>query len=63
MEAKFFGPIRTMKAVVPTMRQQKTGVIVNVSSAEFWDPHPVTSIYAASKFALEGKLPLSSVID
>jgi short-subunit dehydrogenase len=40
------------------MRARKSGVIVNISSAEFWDPHPVASVYAASKFALEGELSL-----
>lgn len=54
METNFFGPIRTIKAVLPTMREQKAGVIINVSSAEFWEPHPVASVYAASKFAIEG---------
>lgn len=53
MEANFFGPLRTMKGVLPSMRQRNSGVIVNISSAEFWNPHPVASIYAASKFALE----------
>lgn len=55
METNFFGPMRTMKAVLPTMREQNAGVIVNVSSAEFWNPHPTASVYAASKFGLEGK--------
>lgn len=55
METNFFGPIRTIKAVLPTMREQKAGVIINVSSAEFWEPHPVASVYAASKFAIEGE--------
>jgi NAD(P)-dependent dehydrogenase (short-subunit alcohol dehydrogenase family) len=54
METNFFGPLRTTKAVVPVMRQQRAGVIVNVSSAEFWVAHPIASVYAASKFAIEG---------
>lgn len=52
--ANFFGPIRTLQAVLPSMRERKTGTIVNVSSAEFWIPHAGVSIYAASKFAIEG---------
>ncbi|KAG0646596.1 Oxidoreductase claN, partial [Hyphodiscus hymeniophilus] len=54
METNFFGPLRAIQAVLPSMRDKKGGVIVNVSSAEFWDPHAGTSVYSASKFALEG---------
>ena len=36
------------------MRSNRRGVIVNISSAEFWDPHPGAAIYASSKFAIEG---------
>lgn len=54
METNFFGPLRAMKAIIPSMRENQCGVIVNVSSAEFWDPHAGISVYAASKFALEG---------
>ena len=36
------------------MRENKSGVIVNISSAEFWDPHPGAAVYASSKFAIEG---------
>jgi short-subunit dehydrogenase len=54
METNFFGPICAMKAIVPSMRENKCGVIVNVGSAEFWDPHAGASAYSASKFALEG---------
>jgi short-subunit dehydrogenase len=63
LETNFFGPVRTTKAVLPSMRQQKSGVIVNVSSAEFWEPHPVASVYAASKFALEGPFPLMRKVE
>ena len=54
METNFFGAMRTMQAVIPSMRERKSGVIVNVSSAEFWEPHPLAGVYGASKFALEG---------
>ncbi|TVY89037.1 Retinol dehydrogenase, partial [Lachnellula willkommii] len=54
METNFLGPIRAIKAVVPSMRENGSGVIVNVSSAEYWDPHAGCSVYSASKFALEG---------
>ena len=36
------------------MRAHRTGVIVNISSSVFWQPHPAISVYAASKFAIEG---------
>ncbi|KAH8807336.1 putative short chain oxidoreductase/dehydrogenase [Xylogone sp. PMI_703] len=50
----FFGPIRTAQAVLPSMIEQKSGTVVNVGSAVFWLPPPGASVYAASKFALEG---------
>ncbi|KAF2645924.1 hypothetical protein P280DRAFT_513799 [Massarina eburnea CBS 473.64] len=56
-ETNFFGVVRTIQAVLPYMREQgkdKTGVIVNVSSAEIWNPHPGTSVYSSSKFAVDG---------
>jgi len=53
-DTNFFGPIRLMKAVIPSMRECGQGVIVNVSSAEFWDPHAGATVYASSKWALEG---------
>jgi NAD(P)-dependent dehydrogenase (short-subunit alcohol dehydrogenase family) len=44
-----------MRALIPHMRERKQGIIVNVSSAVFWAAHPGVGMYAASKFALEGK--------
>jgi NAD(P)-dependent dehydrogenase (short-subunit alcohol dehydrogenase family) len=60
METNFFGPLRAMKAIIPSMREEKSGVIVNVTSAEFWEPHAGASVYSASKFAFEGLLFLSN---
>lgn len=54
METNFFGPLRVMKAIIPSMRERRSGVIVNISSSEFWEPHPVAGVYGATKFALEG---------
>ena len=54
METNFFGVVRCCRAVVKGMREQGKGVIVNIGSAEFWQPHPCISIYVASKFAVEG---------
>ncbi|KAK5948617.1 hypothetical protein OHC33_010376 [Knufia fluminis] len=53
-ETNFFGPMRLMKAVIPGMRQAGRGTIVNISSSVFWDPHASVSMYASSKWALEG---------
>jgi NAD(P)-dependent dehydrogenase (short-subunit alcohol dehydrogenase family) len=52
-EANFHGPFRLMKAVLPGMRKQRSGVIMNVSSTQGLCPSPTCSIYAASKAALE----------
>lgn len=53
-ETNFFGTIRTMQAVLPSMRKRASGTIVNISSAEAWQPSPIISLYCSSKWALEG---------
>ncbi|OJD27415.1 hypothetical protein ACJ73_01189 [Blastomyces percursus] len=49
-----YGPIRVMKAVIPSMRARKSGTIVNVTSIAGLDARLACSMYAGSKFALEG---------
>lgn len=52
-ETNFFGLIRVTQAVLPSMRKQKSGMIVNISSIGGLISMPVLSIYNASKFAVE----------
>lgn len=53
-ETNFFGILRTTQAVLPHMRQQLTGRIVNVSSVLGFLPAPYMALYASSKHAVEG---------
>ncbi|WP_237153585.1 oxidoreductase [Oryzibacter oryziterrae] len=50
----FFGLLRVTNAVLPIMRRQKVGRIVNMSSVLGFIPAPFTALYAASKHAVEG---------
>jgi NAD(P)-dependent dehydrogenase (short-subunit alcohol dehydrogenase family) len=53
-ETNLFGAIRVMKAVLPIMRKQQGGTIVNVSSPMGRIAFPLISAYNGTKFALEG---------
>ncbi|KAK5627586.1 hypothetical protein RRF57_003301 [Xylaria bambusicola] len=50
----FIGTLRTIKGVLPSMRERKTGTIVNISSAIAIDHQPALGIYTATKCAMEG---------
>ncbi|RED45457.1 short-subunit dehydrogenase [Winogradskyella eximia] len=52
-ETNFFGPINVIKAVLPTMRKQNSGLIINVTSIAGYMGLPYRGVYSASKGALE----------
>jgi len=52
-EINLFGPIEVMKAVLPQMRLQKSGLIINITSIAAYMGLPYRSVYSASKGALE----------
>ncbi|MFB9052573.1 SDR family oxidoreductase [Formosa undariae] len=49
----FFGPLEVIKAVLPQMRKQQSGLIINVTSIAGYMGLPYRGIYSASKGALE----------
>lgn len=59
-DTNVFGLLRTIQAVLPHMRSQGAGRIVNVSSVLGFLPAPYMALYAASKHAVEG---LSETLD
>jgi len=52
-ETNLFGPIEVMKAVLPQMRTQKSGLIINITSIAGYMGLPYRSVYSSSKGALE----------
>ncbi len=52
-ETNFYGPVRLIKAVLPQMRKQQSGLIINVTSIAAYMGLPYRGFYSASKAALE----------
>ena len=52
-ETNFYGPISVIKAVLPQMRVQKSGLIINITSIAAYIGLPYRSVYSASKAALQ----------
>jgi short-subunit dehydrogenase len=53
-DVNVFGVLRMTRAVLPAMRRQRTGRIINLSSVLGLIPAPYSALYAATKHAIEG---------
>ena len=54
LDTNFFGTARACKTVLPHMRKQKSGLIINISSIAGQIGVPFEGFYSSSKFAIEG---------
>ncbi|SFR28092.1 NADP-dependent 3-hydroxy acid dehydrogenase YdfG [Lentzea waywayandensis] len=54
VETNLFGPLNVTRAVLPVMREQRSGLVVTISSTAGIVGGEFTSAYAAAKFAVEG---------
>ncbi len=52
-DTNFFGPVEVMKAVLPYMREKKSGKIINITSIAGYMGLPFRGVYSAGKGALE----------
>ncbi len=52
-ETNFFGPLNVIKAVLPQMRKQNSGLIINITSIAGYMGLPYRGVYSASKSSLE----------
>ena len=53
-ETNVFGVLNVLKAALPSMRANRSGSILNISSIAGWMSFPGSGVYGSSKFALEG---------
>src|SRR2546423_13614442 len=51
-DTNFFGAVESMLAVIPVMKQQGAGTIINISSVAGHIPLPFHAVYSATKFAM-----------
>jgi NAD(P)-dependent dehydrogenase (short-subunit alcohol dehydrogenase family) len=54
IETNLFGPMTVTRAVLPVMRDQRSGLVISISSTAGVVADPFASAYAAAKFGLEG---------
>ena len=54
METNYFGSLRMIQKVIPSMRSRRSGAIINVSSMAGRRPFALMSHYCATKYALNG---------
>jgi short-subunit dehydrogenase len=54
MDINFLAPMELVRLVLPSMREKRSGRIINISSVGGMMAMPTMAVYSASKFALEG---------